>query len=132
MFGFTRNEQKVVLFLSISFLAGGAIKEYQDRWQALPAPTGSKILKEYAGPDAMRVSAFREETDESGTFFTIPLNSATKADLERIPGIGPVMAQRILAYKAMNGRFQTVDELLKVKGIGPKKLDKIRPYVRIQ
>jgi comEA protein len=132
MLGFTRNEQKVLLFLAFSFVAGGALKEYQDHWQALPASTGDKILKEFVESDVMTVSASRKETGESGTFFTVPLNSATKTDLEHIPGIGPVMAQRILSYRAMNGRFRTIEELLNVKGIGPKKMQKIRPYVRIQ
>lgn len=132
MFGFTKNEQKVILFLSVSFVAGGAIKEYQDHRQVLPAPSGSKILDEFAESDAVTVSAFRKETGESGTFYAVHLNSATRTELERVPGIGPVTAQRILAYRAMNGRFRTVDDLLNVKGIGPKKMLKIRPHVRIQ
>jgi len=60
------------------------------------------------------------------------LNFATQIDLERIPGIGPVMAQRILSYREAKGRFETVEELLNVKGIGPKKLLKIRPYIKMQ
>lgn len=132
MFGFTKNEQKVVLFLALSFVAGGALKEYEDHWQTLPPPAGNSILKEFAEPDFTTVSASRMEAVDAGTFLTIPLNSATQTDLEHIPGIGPVTAKRILSYRATNGPFRTVEELLNVKGIGPKKMQKIRPYIRIQ
>ena len=52
------------------------------------------------------------------------LNTATGKELQSIKGIGPVLAKRIIAGRP----YSTVDDLLKVKGIGPKKLEKIRPY----
>jgi len=52
------------------------------------------------------------------------LNTATKEELQSIKGIGPVLAERIIAGRP----YRTVDDLLKVKGIGPKKLENIRPY----
>lgn len=60
----------------------------------------------------------------------IDINRADAAELQRLPGIGPVLAQRILDER--NHRpFQTVDELIRVAGIGPKTLEKIRPYVMV-
>lgn len=61
----------------------------------------------------------------------ISLSTATKADLESIPGIGPAIAQRILDYRQTSGGFKTIEELEAVKGIGPKKLTQIRPYVKL-
>lgn len=62
---------------------------------------------------------------------SISLNSATAAELDLLPGVGPATAAKILEYRASRGGFKSVDELLEVKGIGPKKLAQIRPFVRL-
>jgi competence protein ComEA len=64
--------------------------------------------------------------------FPINLNTATSEQLEAIPGIGPVLAQRIIEYRQTHGRFQSVDELLEVRGIGAKRLENMRPYVVVK
>jgi competence protein ComEA len=61
----------------------------------------------------------------------INLNTATPAELQTLPGIGPVLAQRIVEYRDANGPFQSVDDLLKVKGIGPSLLEKIQDLVEV-
>jgi comEA protein len=58
------------------------------------------------------------------------LNQATPAELQQLPGIGPKMASRILAYRKANGPFHSAEELLNVSGIGPKKLAKLAPHCR--
>jgi len=60
---------------------------------------------------------------------SININSAARAQLVRLPGIGPKTAQAIIAFRTANGPFQKVEELTKVKRIGPKTLEKIRPYI---
>lgn len=62
---------------------------------------------------------------------TVNINTAGDAELQRLPGIGPSMAQRILDYRSENGRFKSIDELDEVKGIGPAKLAKMRPFVAL-
>jgi len=62
---------------------------------------------------------------------TVSINSAGLDELQRLPGIGPAYAQRIIDYRIQHGRFQAVDELDEVKGIGPKKLEKLRPFVKL-
>lgn len=59
----------------------------------------------------------------------IDLNSATKAELELLPGIGPALAQRILDHRAASGPFARVDDLDKVRGIGPRLLERLRPHI---
>jgi len=56
------------------------------------------------------------------------LNTATEKELQSIKGIGPVLAERIIAGRP----YKTVDDLLKVKGIGPKRLENIRPYFLVR
>ncbi len=59
----------------------------------------------------------------------ININTATLEELETLPHIGPVLAQRIIDYRTTYGPFQSVDELTAVKGIGPSLLDDIRDLI---
>lgn len=61
----------------------------------------------------------------------IDLNHATPEDLEALPGIGPVLAGRIVAHRQKHGPFRHVDDLQQVPGIGPKNLEQIRPYLTV-
>lgn len=61
----------------------------------------------------------------------VNLNTATADDLDAIPGIGPVTAESIVAWRQRNGAFHTVDELREVDGIGPGKFAKIKPHVTV-
>ena len=58
----------------------------------------------------------------------VNVNDATEGELQRIPGVGPVMAGAIVAARP----FRTVDDLDRVKGIGPKTLEKFRPFVTVE
>jgi competence protein ComEA len=60
---------------------------------------------------------------------SIDLNSANAAELERLPGIGPGLAERIVAFREQSGRFSRVDDLLDVAGMNERKLDELAPYV---
>lgn len=68
-------------------------------------------------------------TPESGE--QIPLNTATEEQLERLPGVGPSMAGRILAYRQQASGFGKIEDLMQVTGIGPKKYAKIAPCVKL-
>lgn len=59
------------------------------------------------------------------------LNTATATELEELPGIGPALAGRIVAYREQHGGFQKIDDLLDVPGIGPAKLDEIRGHATV-
>ena len=61
----------------------------------------------------------------------VDLNSATLEALDGLPGIGPVLAQRILDWRAAHGRFSSVDELGEVSGIGEATLADLRPAVTV-
>lgn len=68
----------------------------------------------------------------SGSSGTVALNRADAAALATLPGVGPVLAARIVAYREREGPFGAVDSLLAVPGIGPATLDRIRPLVRVR
>ncbi len=61
----------------------------------------------------------------------IDLNEAGKEELVSLPGIGPVLAERILADRAKNGPFRSVEDLMRVSGIKHKMLEKVRAHVRV-
>ena len=62
----------------------------------------------------------------------IDINTATNAELEQLPGIGPKIAAAIVEHRSMNGPFRSVEDLLLVKGIGPKKLEAIRNSIVVR
>jgi competence protein ComEA len=61
----------------------------------------------------------------------VDLNTATAEQLEALPGVGPATSKAILTYRTSHGRFRSVTELLEVPGIGPAKLEALRPLVRV-
>ena len=71
------------------------------------------------------------DSSEKKVTFPVNINTASKRELDALPGIGEVLAQRIIDYRSANGPFSTVDELTKVKGIGVKTLEKLKPYATV-
>ena len=61
----------------------------------------------------------------------ININSATVDELTSVPGIGSVTAQRIVEYRRKYGKFYSINDLLKIKGISETTLDDIRPYITV-
>jgi len=61
----------------------------------------------------------------------LDLNRATEQDFDALPGIGPRLAERIMAYRQSAGAFHSLHELRAVKGIGKKKFERIRPLVTV-
>ena len=63
---------------------------------------------------------------------TVNINTASAEELQRIPGIGPAMAERILDFRKQNGKFTAPEDMLQISGIGEKKFAKMQPFVRIR
>ena len=84
-------------------------------------------------------AAFQTE-EQPGTAATAPppgarqvnINTASAAELESLPGIGPVLAQRVLEYRQKHGSFTNIEEILKVNGIGPATFERIKLLITIQ
>lgn len=62
----------------------------------------------------------------------IPVNTAPASELQKLPGIGPKLAEAIIEYRTRSGPFERVEQLLEVRGIGPAKLGRIRPLVKLE
>lgn len=62
----------------------------------------------------------------------VDINTANAAELERLPGVGPTLAQRIVAYRSAHGMFQSPDDLQQVQGIGPKTYETLREYATVE
>ena len=92
---------------------------------------GQQII---VGAPAVSTASKSKKSGAAGgkiTSGTININSATAAQLEQLPGIGAVMAARILAYRTAHGAFATIDDLTKVGGLGKSKFANLKNFVRI-
>ncbi|MFD0672141.1 helix-hairpin-helix domain-containing protein [Cohnella sp. GCM10027633] len=102
--------------------------------QATPSPSEQSTMPptQQATPTPSEQSTLSPTPSAQVADSRLDLNEATTAQLERLPGIGPSKAKAIVSYREQHGGYRSVDELLEVKGIGPKILDKLSPdiYVR--
>lgn len=98
-------------------------------------PTGSRSDRITARPVSAKTGTTQRAKargqDESASNDLLELNRADVIDFESLPGIGPVLAQRVIDYRTSVGRFQRIDDLRRVKGIGPKILERIKPLVTV-
>lgn len=101
-----------------------------DKGSGLLTPGISSLVESPAKP-ASRKRSGSSSTPKSQLTNIVNLNSADVAELCTLPGIGEVKAKAVIAYRQENGPFASVDEITKVKGIGPKTLAKIRNRLSI-
>ena len=98
----------------------------------VPAPGDPVDPSELTGPGAPAGGAGGGSGGGAGgSGGLVPLNSADLAALDTLPGVGPVLAQRILDWRTQHGRFTSVDELGEVSGIGEKLLAQLTPLVTL-
>ena len=87
----------------------------------------SKIAEIESGWHAK--NAIEEKGEKAEKSLEIDINVANEEELAKLPGIGPELAKRIVVYRKSHGGFATIEELRNVKGIGIKKLEKIKPFL---
>jgi competence ComEA-like helix-hairpin-helix protein len=69
--------------------------------------------------------------DAAPLHYLIDINRAGEAQLLLLPGVGPTIARRIVAYRQVNGPYESIDTLHAVSGIGPKTVTRLRPFIRL-
>ncbi|WNG91218.1 ComEA family DNA-binding protein [Mycobacterium sp. ITM-2016-00318] len=94
-----------------------------------PTTMGSSVASEPAAASASGAPTTTEAASAPGT--SVDLNTATEEQLDALPGVGPVTAAAIVAWRAANGSFTSVDQLADVDGIGPARLEKLRAQVHV-
>lgn len=99
-------------------------------------PSKTEELSSTTAPEASITS--RSHARSHAAKFSVPgkqslnINTASSEQLQRLPGVGPAMAARILQYRRETGAFTDPEQLMEVSGIGPKKFARIKPFVRVQ
>jgi comEA protein len=91
------------------------------------------FLPSAACPPQGRQATLPVQTQKSSQIpaATIDINRASAEDIQKLPGIGPTLARRIVVYRRKHGLFRRVEDLMAIKGIGMKKWKALRPYVRV-
>ena len=109
--------------------AGGALPDARLGEINLAAPVvdGAQVL--VPGPRTRLGEGESWNGGVAGASNRVSLNQASAKQLEEIPGVGPVLAQRIVDFRESKGPFREVEDLLDVSGIGEKKLSELREYV---
>jgi competence protein ComEA len=93
-----------------------------------PTTMGSSVASE---PSSAPASGDSTAAESSSPTASVDLNSATEEQLDGLPGVGPVTAAAIVAWRTANGSFTNVDQLAEVDGIGPARLEKLRAQVHV-
>jgi competence protein ComEA len=109
-------------------MAGGALEGALLDTVNLARPLAEGDHVQIPGPGDAAAAASGPATDTDGL---IRINQADAAALEDLPGVGPVLAERIVAHREANGPFETVEDLLEVPGIGEAKLASMRDLIRV-
>jgi comEA protein len=125
------NKEKTVLyFLISSIIIGSSISLYKRQNERKNLSHIKFEIDEISSPEITpEYSGIKTEKERNQ--YPVNINQATMKELEALTGIGPVLAQRIINERNRVGKFSCPEDLLKVKGIGPKILIKIRDKIII-
>jgi len=158
--GFTETEIKVIIFLAVGFLIGFGIKIYNDNskpeYKSYDYTKEDSLFNYYNNRAEKNLSAEKNRKEDkivdskeevldfsSRNFYkkksllppeekSINLNEADLETLIRLPGIGQITAQKIIDLRSKKSKFENLEELMEVKGIGKVKFNKIKKFLYIK
>ena len=139
---FTEREKHVILFLVCTLILGYGVKLYQgshlyDDFKPVTLiekesfEKKARLAYDTSKRKGLNSSESSTENDSKPHTEIININTAEKQNLVKLPKIGTVTAERIIRFRDDYGPFKSIDDLLKVKGIGPKTLEKLKPQITL-
>jgi len=134
MFNLTQLEQQAIIFVVCSLLVGGGVTLI--RWYGLYT-TVAEVQTEQAlelsvrGGNSSLPDQPNFPAENTRQASVLNINTASAKQLRTLPGIGPILAQRVISYREQMGMFQSPDQLLDVKGIGPVVFSGIKPLITV-
>jgi competence protein ComEA len=121
----TKQERLVLIFLAVALAVGAAVKVLRSE-RAPPPPRPAEVEFDLTKPKPpLDAAALAEITAAK----KINVNAADALELCTLPGVGPVIARRIVEYRKNHPPFEKAEDLTAVEGIGPATVEKLRPYV---
>ena len=120
----TKYEKLALIFLSALLLAGSVVL-----YARHSKPLKNITIVEGSFNKELSLKEVNEKLEES---LKVGINSSAKEELTNIPGVGEVLAERIVEYRDAHGNFYAIEDLLEVEGIGAKKLEKIKEYIDLE
>ncbi len=131
MSGLTDAERRGARVLAVLLVLGtltDLVRAQYPQWVSLPPAVGAPTAPAPMAPGESPTPA--RPVARAPAQAPLDLNAATAAELDALPGIGPVLAARIVEHRRQHGAFRSVEELLSVQGIGPRLLARLRPALR--
>ena len=125
---FDFSRRALAWLLGLSFLVGTGL-EIREQWLGKSVASKSRLVSIGVDPELARIADSLHLIRVAELNKPINVNIATASDLERLPGVGPVLASRIIEEREANGPFVSADDLDRVSGIGPKKIAAMRDRV---
>lgn len=131
MYVLTPAERRAVVLI-VGLLAAGALADLREaRREPEPRPSPRVPERAMAAADSSVADTGRAAVPSAPepSRPRVDLNRATLEDLDALPGVGPVLAGRILEHRALHGPFRDTRDLRAVRGIGPRLFERLRPLV---
>ncbi len=124
---FDFSRRALAWLLGLSFVVGTGL-EIREQWTGKSA-AGSRIVSLGVDAELVRTADSLMRVKAAELAKPVNVNLASASELERLPGVGPVLATRIIEEREANGPFTSADDLDRVSGIGPKKIAAMRDRV---
>lgn len=133
MSNFTQQEKTIINFLLGVILVGIVVTGYR-HWFGNEIPSSEEEILAFKAAINLAKEEGKNPGEKRQNHFkkSVNINTSNKVELMSIPGIGPVTAERIILQREDYGSFKTIEDLLKVKGIGPKTFGKIKVYIKTE